>query len=266
MFELKDQTCHSADGTRIVYDLYGTGPVLIFITGAICHRRFQPVVKDAKVFAESFKVVNYDRRGRGDSSNTLPYSVEKEVEDIGALIAAMGSEKVFLYGHSSGAVLALEAALQFPSQIAKVALYEAPYPPNEKEEIKSQNLYQELKELISLGSYGKALRRFLMDIGMPKVFIYLLPLMPGWNRMKALAPTLEYDMILTKDLPDTKRLSSVQTPSLILYGEKSTYDFKTVAGSLKSALRNTQVEVVNGQDHMVDPKALLPKLQNFFLS
>lgn len=100
------RTTTSRDGTVLAYDVYGSGPALIYITGAICFRSFMPIVQDAKAFAKEFTVYNYDRRGRGDSGNTLPWSVAGEVEDIEALIDAAGG-KAYLYGHSSGAVLAL---------------------------------------------------------------------------------------------------------------------------------------------------------------
>src|SRR5687767_14966693 len=113
------QTIQSKDGTTLAYDVYGSGPALIYITGASCFRNFMPVVQDAKAFAHEFTVYNYDRRGRGDSTDTQPYAIEREVEDIEALIDAAGG-KASLYGHSSGAVLALEAALRLGDKIDKV--------------------------------------------------------------------------------------------------------------------------------------------------
>lgn len=109
-------TVQSNDGTTLAYDIYGDGPPLIFITGASCFRNFMPVLKDAKAFAKEFAVYNYDRRGRGDSTDTAPYAIEREIEDIAALIDVAGG-KANLYGHSSGAVLALEAALRLPGKI-----------------------------------------------------------------------------------------------------------------------------------------------------
>ena len=112
------KTTKSKDGTTLAYDVYGSGPALIYITGASCFRSFIPIVQDAKAFASEFTVYNYDRRGRGDSGNTLPYSLEREVEDIEAMIDAAGG-KAYLYGHSSGAVLALEAAMRLGDKVQK---------------------------------------------------------------------------------------------------------------------------------------------------
>lgn len=111
-------TVESRDGTTLAYDIYGSGPALIYITGASCYRSFFPVVQDAKAFAKQFTVYNYDRRGRGDSTDTQPYAIDREVEDIEALIDAAGG-RASLYGHSSGAVLALEAALLLGEKIDK---------------------------------------------------------------------------------------------------------------------------------------------------
>ena len=123
------QTVTSKDGTTLAYDVYGSGPALIYITGAICFRNFMPVLGDAKAFAKEFTVYNYDRRGRGDSTDTQPYAIEREVEDIAALIDAAGG-RASLLGHSSGAVLALEAALRLGDKIDKVVLYDASYVPD----------------------------------------------------------------------------------------------------------------------------------------
>lgn len=113
----------SKDGITIAYDDYSSDPALIYITGASCYRSFKPVVQDAKVFATSFTVYNYDRHGRGDSGNALPYSLEREIEDIEAMIDVAGGT-AYVYGHSSGAVLAFEAALRLGVKVRKVAMYD----------------------------------------------------------------------------------------------------------------------------------------------
>lgn len=256
-------TVTSRDGTKIVYDKKGNGPALIFVTGAICHRRFGPVEKDVKILAEKFTVYTYDRRGRGDSGDTLPYQTDRELEDLEALIDAIGAP-VFLYGHSSGAVIAFEASMKFPGKVKAAALYEAPYAPNGQEQQKSAALASTLRRLIEEKQYGPALKTFLSDIGMPKLFIFLLPLMPGWGRMKALAPTLLYDMALTSGRPPVDRAAKLPVPTLVLYGEKTAYDFKSVSEQLSAVLPEAELKCMKGQDHMVDTKQLLPLFENFF--
>jgi len=115
----------SRDGTSIAFERLGDGPPLILVDGALCHRRFGPMPKLAPLLARDFTVFMYDRRGRGDSGDTAPYAVEREVEDIDALIEE-GGGSAFLYGVSSGAALALEAASRGLG-IRKLALYEAPF-------------------------------------------------------------------------------------------------------------------------------------------
>ncbi|WP_437999009.1 alpha/beta hydrolase [Sorangium sp. So ce185] len=252
----------SKDGTGLAYDVYGSGPALIYITGASCFRSFKPILQDAKEFAKEFTVYNYDRRGRGDSGDTPQYSIEREVEDIEAMIDAAGG-KANLYGHSSGAVLALEAALRLGDKVDKVAMYDPSYVHDEAEKVTYGRLSQEVQRLLDNGKNKEAMRAFLKGIGMPGVFVWLLPLFPGWKTMVALAPTLAYDIALTKDLPPVERAAQVAVPTQIIVGEKSPAGIHDVARQLTKAIPNARFERLAGQDHMVSAKALLPMLSRF---
>lgn len=256
------KTAHSKDGTPIAYDVYGSGPALIYITGASCFRTFMPIVQDAKTFAEQFTVYCYDRRGRGDSGNTLPYAVEREVEDIEALIDAAGG-KASLYGHSSGAVLALEAGLHCPDKIDKLVLYDPSYVHDETERVEYDQLRQEVEGLLQHGKNAKAMTSFLKRIGMPSLFVYLLRLMPGWKTMKALAPTLLYDIELTRELAPFERAAQLQLPALVAVGEKSPAGVRTVGQQLSGAIPNASFLQVSGQDHMPSAKIVLQMLTRF---
>jgi pimeloyl-ACP methyl ester carboxylesterase len=256
------KTTQSKDGTSLAYDVYGTGPPLIYITGASCFRSFMPVVQDAKAFAKEFTVYSYDRRGRGDSGNTLPWAVEREVEDIDALINAAGG-KANLYGHSSGAVLALEAALRLGSKVQRVVLYDASYVHDETEKAEYALLSRTIHALLEQRKNAAAMRAFLKGIGMPRFFVALLPLFPGWQTMKALAPTLAYDIALTSDLPPVRRAAGVAVPTQILVGQKSPTSLHAVANQLKQAIPAATFAELPGQDHMVSAKALLPRLVEF---
>lgn len=253
----------SKDGTTLAYDVYGSGPALIFITGASCHRSFKPVVDDAKVLATSFTVYNYDRRGRGDSGNTLPYSLEREIEDIEAMIDVAGGT-AYVYGHSSGAVLALEAALRLGGKVRKVAMYDAPYVHDEQEKVEYHQLSQTVQKLLDDGNNAEAMRTFLKGIGMPRAFVWLLPLFPGWQKMKAIAPTLAYDIALTQDLAPVERAAEITIPALIGVGERSPTGLHVVARQLAKAIPNAKYSQLTGQDHMVNAKKLLPLLSDFF--
>ncbi|MBW7476699.1 alpha/beta hydrolase [Paenibacillus oenotherae] len=256
------KTTRSKDGTTLAYDVYGNGPALIYITGASCYRSFKPIVQDARVFAAEFTVYNYDRRGRGDSGNTLPYSIEREIEDIEAMIDAAGG-KAYLYGHSSGAVLALEAALRLGSKVQKVVMYDASYVHDEKEKAEYKQLSQTIYKLLDHGKRAEAMRTFLKGIGMPKIFVWLLPLFPGWRTMKALAPTLAYDIALTQDLPPVERAARIAVPTQIIVGEKSPASIHDVGYQLTKAIPNVKFVKLAGQDHMVNAKKLLPLLSGF---
>lgn len=256
------KTTKSKDGTVLAYDIYGSGPALIYITGASLFRKFMPIVKDAKAFAEEFTVYNYDRRGRGDSGNTLPWSVEREVEDIEAMIDAAGG-KAYLYGHSSGAVLALEASLRLGDKVQKAVLYDAPYVHDQKEKVEYGQLSQKINKLLEDGKNAKAIKGFLGGIGMPKAFVYLLPLFPGWKTMKALAPTLAYDISLTSDVPPVKRATRITVPMEIIVGQKSPASLHDVADQLAKAIPNAKLVKLAGQDHMVSAKSLLPVITSF---
>lgn len=164
------KTTHSKDGTPLAYDVYGSGPALLVITGATCFRSFEPVLYDAQVFAEQFTVYNYDRRGRGDSGNTPPYAPEREVEDISAMIEAAGG-KVSLYGHSSGAILALEAAMQLGENVSKLVLYDPSYSSDESDQQEFQELSRRLDALLDNGKNEEAITLFLEGIGIPKEVI-----------------------------------------------------------------------------------------------
>lgn len=256
------KTTQSKDGTTLAYDVYGSGPALIYITGAICYRSFKPVVQDAKVFATEFTVYSYDRRGRGDSGNTLPYSIEREIVDIEAMIDAAGG-MAYLYGHSSGAVLALEAALRLGSKVQKVVMYDASYVHDEIEKAEYKQLSQTIHKLLDDGKNAKAMVTFLKGIGMPKVFVLLLPLFPGWRTMKALSPTLAYDIALTQDMPPLKRATRVSVPTQIIVGEKSPAAIHDVGRQLAKAIPSATFAQLPGQDHMVNAKSLLPLLSGF---
>lgn len=256
------KTTTSKDGTTLAYDVVGSGPALVYITGAICFRKFSPVANDVKAFAKEFTVYNYDRRGRGDSGNTLPWSLDREIEDIEAIIDAAGG-KACLYGHSSGAVLALEATMRLGDKVQKTILYDASNVHDQTEKAEYAGLRNRTQALLDAGKNGAAVKNFLTEIGMSKAFIALLPLFPGWKTMKALAPTLMYDIAITGDVPPVDRAARITTPLFIMVGGKSPTALHNVADQLARAVPHAQHVVVDGQDHMVSASAVLPHLVAF---
>ncbi|WP_277678342.1 alpha/beta fold hydrolase [Gracilibacillus dipsosauri] len=253
----------SKDGTQIAYDVLGKGPVLIFITGATCFRSFEPVIHDASTFAQQFTVYNYDRRGRGDSSNTLPYSIEKEIDDLEALIDEAGGD-VHLYGHSSGAIIALEAAIRLDNKINKVVLYDPPYVEDEAAKKEFNQLKEQLNELLEQKKYAEALAFFLEGIGIPREVIDgMFRQSPQWNSMLKIAPTLAYDTMLASDLAPLKKASKVTVPVQIIVGKENPKNMQEVAKQLSEAIPNAKLIELEGQNHMPDPKLVLQIMSSF---
>lgn len=253
------KTAHSADGTRLAYEIHGDGPPLVYVTGAICHRMFGPIRSGAKVLGSAFGVLTYDRRGRGDSGGSAEWSLDREVEDISALIDELGGSAL-LYGHSSGAVLAMHAAHRLGDRVQRVVLYDASWVADESEATTYAGLRAEVDALLARGRHGRALQHFLVGIGMPRVFAALLPLMPGWRRLRALAPTLRHDMDLTAQPPPLEVAAEIAVPVHVMVGERSPADLHRVASAVAAAIPEATHEVLPGQDHMVSEKVLLPSL------
>ena len=184
-------TVASADGTTIAYDATGAGPPLVLVVGAFCDRHTTRSL--TKVLAPDFTVYEYDRRGRGESGDTAPYAVEREVEDLAAVAgAAGGAPNVF--GHSSGAILALEAAAR-GVPMARLVAYEPPYIIGDTRPRPGSDVADRLSALVSDGRRGDAAKLFLTEaVGMPAEVVSMIEGSPDWAGMTALAHTLAYDV------------------------------------------------------------------------
>src|SRR5258708_24353186 len=181
------------DGTSIGYDAVGEGPALIVVDGATGYRgAFGGGSELARLLAPHFTIYTYDRRGRGESSDTQPFAVAREVEDIEALIDAAGGA-AYLYGMSSGGALALETALVLPGKVKKLAIYEVPYD-NSDAGIAAWHSYRtKLDELTAAGQRGDAVALFMQFVGVPADMIAGMQQSPMWPSLEAVAPTLPYD-------------------------------------------------------------------------
>lgn len=256
-------TVISKDGTRIAYDKVGHGPVVIFVLGALNSRKSG--AKLAKLLASQFAVVNYDRRGRGDSTDTAPYSPQREVEDVAALIGVVGGP-VCLYGHSSGAAVALETAIKLRKQIRKLAIYEAPYALDGDTRKAAKEYYGALKKLLASGRNGDAVALFIRSVGVSDKQIRALRRMSMWRGLERLAPTLAYDSeVLGKghSLP-AARLSRVATPTIVMHGGAGAPSMRDAARAISEAIPKAQLRTLSGQTHGVRPKVLAPVLEEFF--
>jgi pimeloyl-ACP methyl ester carboxylesterase len=260
------QTVTSADGTRIAYQKAGSGPPLILVDGALCYRAFGPASRFEKELLNDFTVYTYDRRGRGESTNTAPYSVDREIEDIQALIQAAGGS-VYLFGQSSGAALALEAANKLGG-IEKLATYEAPYVVDAAEP-PSADFQETLDTKIAADDRAGALKYFMKTVGTPGFVVTLVSLTPPWKKMKGVAHTLPYDARILGDHRSGKPLPAgtwptLTTPTLVMVGSKSPAVMHNAQKAIASALPSSTYEVLEGQTHMVKAPVIAPKLTEFF--
>ncbi len=258
----------SKDGTEIAYGKQGHGPAVILVDGALCYRGFGPMPHLAELLAPHFTVYTYDRRGRGESSNGKPFAVEREVEDIAALVDEAGGN-AFLYGISSGACLALEAALKLGKQTAKLAMYEPPYN-SQKGALQQWREYrQELNKVLSEGRRGDAVVLFMKLVGTPADAVEGMRKSPMWPMFEAVAPTLAFDAAELGDdrVPPLERAARVSVPTLVMDGGANLtflpFMHETVT-ALAEAIPHAQLCTLEGQTHDVKAEVLAPALVDFF--
>jgi pimeloyl-ACP methyl ester carboxylesterase len=245
----------SKDGTRIAYDKLGSGPPLLIVNGALSVRSFVFARKMAEELAKSFMVYNYDRRGRGDSTDTAPYSVAREVEDVASMCKAAGG-KPFVVGFSSGAALALEAAAaQVP--MAGLYAYEPPYI-NADPKGKADAQYQaNMDRFIAADDRSGAVTYFMRFVGVPAFGVAIMKLLPMWKVMLGVAHTLPYDARIMDgfDVP-VRRLAKITTPTVVGAGEKTTPALKAGVRAAADAVPRARHDVVPKSNHGIKPKAM----------
>ncbi|WP_095091183.1 alpha/beta fold hydrolase [Mesorhizobium sophorae] len=260
------QAVLSRDGTPIACERRGQGHPLILVDGALCSRTMGPSLPLARALEGSFTVFRYDRRGRGDSGDTAPYVVEREVDDIEAVLQAAGGE-AFVWGMSSGAMLALMAASRLPG-IGKLALYEAPLIVDDSRKT-TQGDWAAIRAAIAEDRRGDAVTAFLKSVGMPGLLIVFMRLTPIWRKLKAVAHTLPYDGAIVEGdqrgkMLDPARWASVHVPILVTDGGKSPLWMQRGNKALAEALPNARYRTLAGQNHMLKPAAHAPVLTAFF--
>lgn len=260
------QTVTSRDGTRIAFDQAGHGPAIIFVDGALADRSAAAPV--AALLAPHFTVINYDRRGRGDSGDTPPYAVEREIEDIQALIQHAGGS-AHLVGGSSGAVLALRAAGS-GLQVNKLAMYEPPFSVDKMRPPVPADYTAHLKALAAANQRGDAVEYFLIQaVLVPPEMVAQMRHAPMWSGMEAVAPTLWYDGAVMGDTmygspQPLQQFSSVQVPTLVMDGGASPDWIRHAAQALAAVLPHAQYRTLAGQTHAVDPQVLAAAVEQFF--
>jgi len=252
----------SKDGTHIGFDQSGHGEPVILVSGGSVDRMSNAPL--AALLSDHFTVYNYDRRGRGISGDTAPYAVDREIEDIAAVIEVAGGS-AYLYGSSSGASLALEAAASGLA-LKKLALWEAPYIVNDSHPRPPADTVKTYTELVSAGKRGEAVEFFMAKVvGLPPEFVASARSEPWWPAQEALAHTLAYDATIMGDysLP-TARAANIKTPTLVIAGGADMPWMRDTAQVLVNAIPGAQLRFLDGQGHNVAADVLAPALIEFF--
>jgi alpha-beta hydrolase superfamily lysophospholipase len=251
----------SSDGTAVAFDRLGAGTPVILVSGASTARAIHAPL--AELLAADFAVFNYDRRGRGDSGDTPPYAIQREIEDLRAVIAAAGGAAA-VFGSSSGAVLALHAAAA-GLPITRLALWEPPFMTDPGAPRRQRGYVARLTELLDAGRRGDAMALFMTSIGLPEAMIAGMRQAPMWPGMEALAPTLVYDAAIMGDsMVPTGLVASVKAPTLVLDGSDTGAWAARSARALTAALPDLRHRTLDGQNHDVAWDVLAPVLREFF--
>ncbi|RIK42168.1 MAG: alpha/beta hydrolase [Chloroflexi bacterium] len=263
----------SKDGTPIVFDRTGDGPPLITVLGATATRAAvapTPEVAPEVDLGNHFTVYVYDRRGRGDSGDTAPYAVEREIEDLEAVIDAAGGS-AFVVGHSSGAVLALRAAGKLGDKIKKLALYEPPFIIDDSRPSLPEDYVDQLRAYIAAGRPADALKYFMrVAVNIPEEYLAEAETWPTWASAVAAAHTISYDGEIMGDTMSgnpaaLEQFATIATPTLVMDGSESPPFMHNATETLAKILPNAQHRRLAGQDHGAAPEALNPVLIEFLL-
>jgi len=252
----------SSDGTTIAFDRLGEGPPVILVCGGSTDRMVNAPL--AALLARRFTVLNYDRRGRGDSGDTPPYAVEREVEDLDAAIRAAGGSAC-VWGSSSGAALALVAAASGLA-MSRLAMWEPPYRLQDGGPRPPADTAKVFADLVSQGRRGDAVEFFMAKVvRLPAEFVAQARNAPFWKAQEALAHTLAYDATIMGDYEvPAERVTAVTTPTLVLTGGASPPWMHETARTIVGLLPDGRHRVLEGQEHNVAPEAIAPALEEFF--
>jgi pimeloyl-ACP methyl ester carboxylesterase len=256
----------SRDGTRVAFTKAGSGPPVVLVDGAFCYRELGPAPELAPLLAQHFTVFVYDRRGRGESGDTSPYAIEREIDDLQAVVDEAGGT-ADVVGVSSGAALALQAVAS-GVKVKKLVLYEPPYVTSGDRPKPQEDPKIHIQQLVSAGDRAGAVKFFLADVvGVPRLIVFAMPLFmrSNWKRMEQVVHTLPYDLTITDDRSVLKeRSASISVPTLVLGGEKSPTGLRDAVSAVAKALPNARSQFLAGQDHNLSAPIVAPLAVDFF--
>jgi pimeloyl-ACP methyl ester carboxylesterase len=267
------KTAVSKDGTVIAYEQTGTGPAVILVSAALTDRSANRRL--ARALSDHFTIINYDRRGRGNSGDTQPYAIEREIEDVSTVIDASGGS-AYLFGSSSGSVLALDAATLLGPKVKKLYMYEPPFIVDSSRPALAPALADEIRQQVAKGNRNDAVKLFFAKgMGIPPFAVGLMRLLlPGWSKMHGMAQTIPYDLAILdgtqsgQPLPPG-RWKSATDPIRVAVGGRSEPFFHNGAKALVQMLPSASYESIAGLNHgalLLAPVALGKNIQEFFLS
>lgn len=257
----------SNDGTSIAFERTGIGPALVLVDGAFCYRNNGVSPRLVPLLSNHFTVYSYDRRGRGESTDTEPYTIDKEIEDLKAVIEKTG-EVPYVCGFSSGACLLL-LAMEKGINVKRIALFEPPFvvaSPGEK--APPGDAVMKISHFVKQGKSGAAVKYFMTKVmGMPGFIVFMFRVFgkASWEKNESVAKTLAYDITVMGNysVPE-KAAASVRVPAIVIGGDKSPNSLKNAVIATGKSIPNGQVSLLEGQSHNVSMKVLAPILKEFF--
>ena len=264
---MDQHTTRSRDGTVIAYERSGSGPPVILVGGAFSYRAFPKNRELAELLAADCTVINYDRRGRVDSTDEGHYSVDREIDDLDALVDEAGGS-ASMWGWSSGAVLALRAAAR-GVPVDKLVLFEPPFLVDDSRKPPAPDFADRLQALVDAGDRSRAARLYMTEgMGIPRPIVAAMRLMPFWKRVKAVAHTLPYDWEVMGDTLSGRPLdpaewTAVTAPTLVVAGQKSPQQLHSAALAVTEVLPQAEHKVLEGQSHNPSMKAMAPVVAEF---
>ena len=253
----------SRDGTSIAYTREGSGPPVVLVDGALCYRSHGPMPALARVLASDMTVYSYDRRGRGESGDTPPYAVDREIEDVAAIVERAGAP-VVLYGFSSGAILTLLAAARLSGNIERLVVHEPPFNAGDADAVHAMRKFaDETARLLRDGRPADAVAFFLKDM-VPSGALAHMKQTPAWGLMVAVAHTLAYDNAVLGDGSVPRKVAaSVTARTLALVGSDSGNFKHAAVNALVRAIPDAGTQTIPGHQTLVPPEVLAPVVVEF---